>query len=169
MRGLDATMRAMNARKYLFPVIAILLLVVAWRSYGWAGVALVVSAGVMVVLIQFNRAMGVLRRAADRPVGTVGSAVMLNAKLKPRLNLMRVVAMTGAIGEPRSPKETQPEIFRWTDESGSWVDATFVAGRLAEWSLVRPTTADEAEEAQADTSSSDAIKPGAADALRPPV
>ena len=162
-------MRAMNARKYLFPVVAILLLVVAWRSYGWAGVALVVSAGVMVVLLQFNRAMGVLRRAAERPVGTVGSAVMLNARLKPRINLMRVVAMTGAIGEPRSPKDTQPEVFRWTDESGSWVDATFVAGRLTEWSLVRPTSADEAEQAQADTPSSDAIKPGAADALRPPV
>ena len=159
----------MNLRKILVPVGGLVLLGVAYRSYGWAGVALVGGAIVMFLLLQFNRAMAVLRRAADRPIGTVASAVMLNAKLKPRVNLMHVVAMTRAIGELRTPKDTQPEIFRWTDASGSWVDATFVAGRLTEWTLVRPSVSDEADAAQADAPSADAVKPGAADALRPPV
>lgn len=159
----------MNLRKILVPIGGLILLGVAYRSYGWAGVALVGGAIVMFLLLQFNRAMAVLRRAADRPIGTVASAVMLNAKLKPRVNLMHVVAMTRAIGELRSPKDTQPEIFRWTDAGGSWVDCTFVGGKLTEWAMVRPAALDEADAATADAPSADAVKPGAADALRPPV
>jgi hypothetical protein len=101
----------------------------------------------MVLLLQFNRAMQVLRRAAERPVGSVASAVMLNAKLKPRATLMHVVAMTRAIGELRTAKDAQPEVFRWTDEGGSWVDATFVGGRLTEWTMFRPPVPEEAQAA----------------------
>jgi hypothetical protein len=147
----------MNFRKFLVPVAGLVLLGFAYRSYGWAGVALVGGAIVMFLLLHFNRAMGVLKRAADRPVGYVGSAVMLNAKLKPGANLMHVVAMTHALGELRSPKDTQPELFRWTDGGGSWVDATFVDGRLREWALTRPETpVDEtaADQNGADSSSS---------------
>jgi hypothetical protein len=147
---------AMDLRKYLVPIVALALLGFSYRSYGWSGVALVASGLVLVLLLQFNRAMQVLRRAADQPVGSVASAVMLNAKLKPRSTLMHVVAMTRAIGELRSPKDTQPEVFRWTDDGGSWVDATFVNGRLTEWRMFRPPVADEAGAAQAD-------------ALRPPI
>ena len=50
-------------------------------------------------------------------MGYVGSAVMLNAKLKPGVNLLHVMAMTGALGEQLSPKDEQPEIYRWTDGS----------------------------------------------------
>jgi len=128
----------MNLRRWIVPAGALVLLVLAYRSYGWSGVALAGSAVVTVLLLQFNRAMQVLRRAADRPVGSVESAVMLNARLKPRASLMNVVAMTRAIGELRTPKDTQPEVFRWTDEGGSWVDATFVGGRLTQWTMFRP-------------------------------
>jgi len=105
---------------------------------------------VMYMLLHFNRAIQVLRRAADRPIGSVASAVMLNAKLKPRMSLLHVVAMTRAIGELRSPKDTQPELFRWTDAGGSWVDATFANGKLTEWTLVRPPGTDEAIPAAVD-------------------
>jgi hypothetical protein len=63
---------------------------------------------------------------------------MLNAKLKPKFSLMHVLAMTRALGELRSPKGDQPEIFRWTDGSDSYVDCTFVNGKLASYSLTRP-------------------------------
>ena len=157
----------MNFARILVPVAGLVLLGVAYRSYGWAGVALVGGAIVMFLLMHFNRAMQVLKRAADRPIGTVASAVMLNAKLKPRVNLLHVVAMTRALGEQRSPEGAQPELFRWTDAGGSWVDATFMGGKLTEWTLVRPDVPD--DEPMGEPSGADAIKPGAADALRPPV
>ena len=91
-------MRPMNFQKLLVPVGGIVLLGLAWRSYGWAGVALTGGAIVMFLLLHFNRAMQVLKRAADRPVGYVASAVMLNARLKKGVTLMHVIAMTRALG-----------------------------------------------------------------------
>lgn len=146
-------MHAMNFRKFLVPIGGLVLLGFAYRSYGWAGVALVGGGIVMFLLLHFNRAMGVLKRAADRPIGYVASAVMLNAKLKAGANLMHVVAMAHALGELRSPKDTQPELFRWTDGGGSWVDATFVDGKLREWALTRPEPEPEADQNGADSSS----------------
>ena len=157
----------MNFGRILVPVGGLVLLGLAWRSYGWGGVALVGGAIVMFLLMHFNRTMQVLKRAADRPIGTVASAVMLNAKLKPKATLLHVIAMTRALGELRSPKDTQPELFRWTDAGGSWVDCTFAGGKLVEWKLTRPEVAE--DEAAADAPSADAVKPGAADALRPPM
>ena len=128
----------MNFRKILVPLVGIVLLGLAYRSYGWQGVALVGGGIVMFLLLHFNRAMKVLQRAAERPVGYVDSAVMLNAKLKPGSTLMHVVAMTRALGELKSQDGTQPELYRWTDNGNSWVDATFVDGKLKAWTLTRP-------------------------------
>ncbi|MGJ7526216.1 glycerate kinase [Variovorax sp. GB1P17] len=133
-------MRAMNFQKLLVPVGAILLLGLAWRTGGWGGVALAGGAIVMFLLLHFNRAMQVLKRAAERPVGYVGSAVMLNAKLKQGVTLMHVIAMTRALGELRSPKDEQPELYRWTDGGGSYVDAVFNGGKLQSWEMTRPDT-----------------------------
>lgn len=130
----------MNFQKLLVPVGAILLLGLAWRTGGWGGVALAGGAIVMFLLLHFNRAMQVLKRAAERPVGYVGSAVMLNAKLKPGATLMHVIAMTRALGELRSPKDEQPELYRWTDGGGSYVDAVFNGGKLQSWEMTRPET-----------------------------
>jgi len=115
------------------------MLFMAHRYYGWGGVAMAASVLVTWGLLHFTRMMHVLKRAAARPIGYVDSAVMLNAKLKPKASLLHVVAMTRAIGELRSPKGDHPEIFRWTDGSNSYVDCTFVNGKLAGHSLTRPT------------------------------
>jgi hypothetical protein len=143
-------MRAMNFGKVLVPLVGIVLIAGAWRGYGWGGVALAVGGIVMFVLLNLNRTIQVLKRAADRPIGSVDSAVMLNARLKRKASLLHVVAMTRAIGELRTAKDTQPEVFRWTDAGGSWVDATFAEGKLTEWTLVRPPDADEANPAAVD-------------------
>ena len=131
-------MRAMNLRNILVPLGMVALLVLAWRSYAWPGVALVSGGIVMVLLLHFNRTMQVLKRAAKRPIGYVDSAVMLNAKLKPGMTLLHVVAMTRALGQQRSPKDEQPEVFRWTDGGESFVEAQFAGGKLREWKLTRP-------------------------------
>ena len=128
----------MNFLKIGVPVTGVAAVVLAYLYGGWPGVALVAGALIMWVLLHFNRLMHVLKRAANRPIGFVDSAVMLNAKLKPKATLMHVVAMTRSLGEQRSPKDVQPEVFRWTDTGGSYVDCTFAGGKLVGHQLTRP-------------------------------
>jgi hypothetical protein len=131
-------------RSLALPILAVLLLYAGWRSAGWAGVAFAGGAIAMYLLLQFNRVMHVLRKAADRPKGYVGSAVMLNAKLKPGVNLLHVMAITRSIGEQLSADGAQDEVFRWTDGTGSSVTCEFSAGRLVKWDLARPAQTDDA-------------------------
>ena len=126
------------AQKILVPLVIFGAGVLAYRSYGWPGVAVVVSVLVFGMLLHFSRMMQVLKRAANRPIGHVDSAVMLNAKLRPGATLLHVIAMTRALGALQSAKGEQPEVFRWTDGSESHVTCTFVGGKLSQHVLVRP-------------------------------
>ncbi len=132
----------MNWQRIAIPVAGAAILYVAWRSYGLPGLAIAAGGVVMWVLLHFTRLMHVLKQAADRPVGWVGSAVMLNAKLKAGWSLMKVIALTRALGEQLSPNDQQPEVFRWTDNGGSHVTCEFSNGRLAKWTLYRPPVED---------------------------
>ena len=117
-------------------------MVLAFRAYSWAGVAGVASVLVFWILLHFSRMMQVLKRATARPIGYVDSAVMLNAKLKPGATLLHVTAMTRALGALQSAKGEQPEVFRWTDGSQSYVICTFVGGKLSHHELFRPEQGD---------------------------
>ena len=139
----------MNFSRILVPIAGAALVAFAWRSYGWGGVALVVGGIVMWMLLHFTRMTQVLKRASNRPIGYVDSAVMLNAKLKPGLTLLHVIGLTRALGEQLSPKDTQPEIFRWTDGSASSVTCEFAGGRVTTWALHRPPEAPADPPAQA--------------------
>ena len=132
----------MNLQKIVLPVLGVVIIAVAWRGYGWPGVALAASGIVMWMLLHFTRLMKVLQRASKRPVGYCDSAVMLNAKLRPGVNLLHVVAMTRALGEQLSGKDEQPEVYRWTDGSESTVTCEFARGKLVKWELFRPQAAD---------------------------
>jgi hypothetical protein len=134
----------MNFQKIFLPVVGAAMVAMAWSNWGWQGAALAGGALVMFLLLHFNRMMHVLKQAADRPKGYVGSAVMLNAKLKPGVNLLHVMAMTQSIGELISPEGQQPEIFRWTDGTQSHVTCEFKHGKLAKWDLYRPPEPNEA-------------------------
>lgn len=136
----------MNFNRILIPVACIALTVGAWRAYQWPGVALVATGLVMWILLHFTRILTVLKRATNRPVGSVASAVMLNAKLRKGVNLMHVIAMTRSLGQLQSEKDAQPEIFRWSDAGQSHVTCTFVAGKLREWVLERPASGEVALE-----------------------
>jgi len=131
-------MRAMNFQKIAVPLFGVVLLAGAWRAYGWGGIAIALAGIVMWLLLHFTRITQVLKRAADQPVGYVGSAVMLNAKLKPGVNLLHVVAITRSLGERLSAEGEQPEIYRWTDGGASRVTTEFADGKLVKWSLARP-------------------------------
>lgn len=134
----------MNFQKFLAPILGVVLVAAAYRGWGWAGVALAATGIVMWMLLHFTRMMKALQRASNRPIGYCDSAVMLNAKLRPGVNLLHVVAMTRALGELVSPKETQPEIYRWTDPGQSFVNCEFANGKLRKWELSRPPQSEDA-------------------------
>lgn len=135
----------MSIKKFVIPLACVALLVLAGRNYGWPGVALLGGGLVMWLLLHFTRTMRVLQRAANRPVGYVGSAVMLNAKLKPGMSLLHVVAMTQSLGQLLSERDAQPEVFRWSDGGASHVTCEFAVGKLTSHALLRP----DADEVQA--------------------
>ncbi|QHI99032.1 glycerate kinase [Xylophilus rhododendri] len=132
----------MKLTKLLVPIGCLALLAVAFNTYGWRGLAVVGGGITMWLLLHFTRMMTVLKRASDRPVGYVGSAVMLNAKLKPGVNLLHVVAMTRSLGQQLDGAGTPRETYRWTDGSESYVDCVFESGKLQEWQLTRPQPKD---------------------------
>ena len=139
---------AMKLQTPFFWAIGALLVAVAYNKYGWPGVALVVGGIVFWMLLHFSRMMTVLKRAASAPKGYVASAVMLNAKLKLGVTLLHVTAMTKSLGLlqsavddlPHVARDAQPEIYRWTDTSGSHVTCTFAGGKLTDYVLWRPDT-----------------------------
>ena len=129
----------MNWQRILVPIAGAAMVAFAYRTWGWSGVALVFGGIVMWMLLHFTRLTQVLRRAADLPVGFVGSAVMLNSRLRPNLTLLHVIGLARSLGEQLSPKDQQPEVYRWTDGSASRVTCEFVQGKLVKWTLERPS------------------------------
>lgn len=128
----------MNLQRVAVPLLIVGLLAFAGRQYGWPGIAAVAGGLVMWLLLHLTRLMTVMKRAADRPLGWVASAVMLNAKLRPGVNLVHVIALTRSLGERLSAEGEQPERFRWTDNGGSAVTVTLQGGKVQAWELHRP-------------------------------
>ena len=107
----------------------------SWHAYGGAGLALAASAIVFWLLLQFNRAVRVMKNAAGAPVGSIPSAVMFNAWLRRGLTMLQVVAKTRSLG--RKVADTDDD-WVWSDEGGSSVHLHFERGRLVRWQLDRP-------------------------------
>ena len=128
----------MSFTKIIGPLAVIVFTIGAWRQFGWPGIAMAAGGVVMWILLHFTRLMTILKKASQRPIGHVASAVMLNAKLKKGMSLMHVIAMTKSLGELQTAKDEQPEVFTWTDTGQSVVTCTFVGGKLADWTLGRP-------------------------------
>lgn len=128
----------MWARRIGIPLGMVVLLLVGYAAWGWPGVALVAGGVLLWLLLHFTRVMHVLKRAADRPIGYVDSAVMLQAKLRPGLSLLDVVALTRALGEPLHMDQTPLERYRWRDPSQAEVSCEFLHGRLQRWDFRRP-------------------------------
>lgn len=125
--------------------LAVLAVAVGFASYGWPGVVLAVTVVVFWLLLQFSRALRVMRRAAGRPVGSVDNAVMLQARLKPGLQMLQVLPLTGSLGrrvDEGGPQATH-EVFEWADTAGDRVRVELQAGRVSHFELLRHAGADE--------------------------
>ena len=132
----------MKLQQLWIPLAAVAGLAYGYHALDWMGFFLVLGGLVMWALLHFTRLVKVLERAANRPIGHVDSAVMLNAKLKTGVNLMHVIALTRSLGELTTPKDQQPEVYRWRDNSQSVVTCVFQDGRLHSWALERPSGAE---------------------------
>jgi hypothetical protein len=150
----------MNFSKILIPIGVVIFVAGAWHQFQWQGVAIATGAVVMWVLLHFTRMVTVLSRAANRPVGHVASAVMLNVKLQKGVNLMHVIALTKSLGERLSDANTQPEIYKWTDAGDSYVICTFKGGKLISWEMTRPAEEPEATAAETTVPKTDTTNTG---------
>ena len=118
--------------------LAVLATATGYWAYGWRGVLLALTVVVFWLLLQFSRALRVMRLAAQAPVGVVPSAVMLHSKLGAGMRLMEVVTISRSLGRKL---RDDPETFAWRDESGAEVEIEFVDGRCRQWRLTRPESA----------------------------
>ena len=114
--------------------LAALAVALGHLQWGWRGVVLAVTVIVFWLLLQFGRALRVLRAAGQAPVGHVQSAAMLNAKLHPGLRLPQILALTRSLGTRIAD---DPETFEWRDAGGDTVRVELRNGRLVRWALQR--------------------------------
>jgi hypothetical protein len=119
--------------------LAVAAVVVGYLGYGWRGVALAVTVTAFWLLLQFSRALRVLRAASANPVGQVRNAVMFHAKLHKGMRLPAMLKITQSLGRKLDggPADGQAEIFVWTDAGGDAVRVQLQDGRLTEWQLQR--------------------------------
>lgn len=116
--------------------LAVAAVAAGYASYGWPGVVLAISAIVFWLLLQFSRAVRVLRTAGSNPVGQVPNAVMLNARLAHGMRLPDVLKLTCSLGR-RVGEGEDPEVWAWADEAGDEVRVELRDGRVSAWQLHR--------------------------------
>lgn len=133
--------------------LAIAALVLGGIQWGWQGVLLAFTVIVFWLLLQFSRALRVMRQATGAPVGHVDSAVMLNSRLRRGMRLIDIIPLTRSLGQAAQGEgagaPAAMETFTWTDGAGIAVRAELVAGRLQRWELQRPLEAPQASGAAA--------------------
>jgi hypothetical protein len=116
--------------------LAALAVVAGYVGWGARGLVLAVTVIVFWLLLQFNRAVRVMRNASQAPVGSVPSAVMLHAKLKPGMALIEILPIAGSLGRLQ-PGAGEPgdEHYAWQDAGGRQLVAVLRKGRLLSWQL----------------------------------
>ena len=125
----------MNA--WVGAILAVLAVASGWTFYRWQGVVLAFTIIAFWFLLQFNRAVRVMRSAQGAPVGHVPSAVMMNAKLHEGMSMMQVVTLTRSLGTRQGDGD---DVWRWADADGSHVTLHFRRGKLQRWQLERPAS-----------------------------
>ncbi len=120
--------------------LAALAVASGWWVYGGAGIALALTVVVFWLLLQFGRALRVMKNAAAAPKGQVASAVMLHSKLRPGLTMMQLLPLAGSLAHKLETPAGAPEQFSWADASGAQLLLSFEAGKLSHWQLQRPSS-----------------------------
>jgi len=114
--------------------LAVFAVAAGWVGFGWQGVLLAVTVVVFWLLLQFSRALRVMRDAAARPLGEIDSAVMLHSRLRPGMRLLQILPLAASLGRKAA---ATPETFVWTDAGGDAVRVVLKRGRASAITLVR--------------------------------
>jgi hypothetical protein len=93
-------------QNFLVPLASLAFLVWAYWSWSWMGLAMTVSAMVMWLLLHYTRLMHIFKQASSRPVGHVDSAVMFHVKLRTKMPLIKVIALTKSLGALEAASST---------------------------------------------------------------
>jgi len=117
--------------------LAALAIAIGYVQWGWPGVVLAFTMIMFWLLLQFSRALRVLRNAGQAPVGQVPNAVMLHARLQRGQRLPQILALTKCLGVKVAD---DPETFEWHDGGGDAVRVELRGGRLDRWHLLRAAT-----------------------------
>lgn len=120
--------------------LAVLAVAVGYAQWGWQGVVLAATVIVFWLLLQFSKALRVMRQASGAPIGHVDSAVMLHSRLRQGMRLLDIIPLTRSLGEKLGDAHpaVTVERFRWRDASGACVTLELREGRLTRWELSRP-------------------------------
>ena len=121
-------------------VLAVAGVALGYTVWGWQGVVLMATVMAFWLLLQFSRAMRVMRVASQAPVGTVRNAVMLHSKLQAGLPLMKILTITRSLGQKLAD---EPETWAWRDGADDRVRVVMQGGRCTEWTLERAAPADD--------------------------
>ncbi len=135
-----------NASALLGWGLAVAAIAIGYTLYGWPGVFLAFTMIVFWLLLQFSRALRVMRTAATRPVGVVDSALMAHTRIERGMKMLQVLRQTHSLGRrlPHASPGAQ-ESWEWQDGGGDALVVDFVRGRCVGAALVRaPVPADEA-------------------------
>jgi hypothetical protein len=114
--------------------LAALAIAIGYAQWGWQGVLLAITMIVFWLLLQFSRALRVLRNAGSAPVGQVPNAVMLHARLQRGQRLPQILAITKSLGTKLAD---DPETFEWRDAGGDAVHVELRGGKLERSTLQR--------------------------------
>lgn len=115
-------------------ILAAVLAVASFQAYAWPGLAMAFSVIVFWLLLQFNRAVRVMKNAAAAPVASIPNAVMFHAWLRGGLTMLQIVSRTKSLGRKVDGSDDD---WIWTDGGGSSVRLHFDRGRLVHWRLDR--------------------------------
>lgn len=128
-------------RSWLFPALALTLILAAWRSYGWQGVLLATLMLSFWVLLHFSKILRLLRTAATRPLGHCRDCRALARALKRGMPLYRVVQFTHALGLRQDSADAAVDRFVWHDPQDWQLEVVLWHGRVSEWTLLPPAEA----------------------------
>jgi hypothetical protein len=117
--------------------------IVGWWAYGWQGLVLAFTLIAFWTILQFNRATRVMRNAAQRPIGTIDSVAMVQARLETGQTLLEVLPITGSLGVKLNDRDE----WQWTDAGGNDIVLVFRRGVLVRWAVAR---AEDSAEGDAD-------------------
>lgn len=114
--------------------LAVVAVALGYAQWGWRGAIVGITLAVFWLLLQFSRAMRVMRQAGEAPVGHVDNAVMLHSKLRTGMRLMEILPLTRSLGVKVAD---EPETFVWSDAAGDSVRIELADGRCVRWELTR--------------------------------